>query len=191
MQNSLTRTATFPALTRKAMKLSLPVMLAAFFTLTQPVQASETTDNVASQAAATKATTQRINAIQRDLTSIRQQALKANPELVEQAKAFESAYKEKAQEIGYNPEEFIAQAQELQVKIRDEGLSEQERSDLLHEFAKAKQTLAKQRQTLLEDESLMALQNELQNNTLTAMKNHNPKTEELVSELNQLIESLQ
>ncbi|MBV1843595.1 hypothetical protein [Photobacterium ganghwense] len=191
MQNSLTRTATFPALTRKAMKLSLPVMLAALFTLTQPVQASETTDNVASQAAATKATTQRINAIQRDLTSIRQQALKANPELVEQAKAFESAYKEKAQEIGYNPEEFIAQAQELQVKIRDEGLSEQERSDLLHDFAKAKQTLAKQRQTLLEDESLMALQNELQNNTLTAMKNHNPKTEELVSELNQLIESLQ
>lgn len=191
MQNSLTRTATFPALTRKAMKLSLPVMLAALFTLTQPVQASETTDNVASQAAATKATTQRINAIQRDLTSIRQQALKANPELVEQAKAFESAYKKKAQEIGYNPEEFIAQAQELQVKIRDEGLSEQERSDLLHDFAKAKQTLAKQRQTLLEDESLMALQNELQNNTLTAMKNHNPKTEELVSELNQLIESLQ
>ncbi|MGF1681856.1 hypothetical protein [Photobacterium minamisatsumaniensis] len=188
MQNTKTRLAQSPNLARTFAKYSLPLMFLAMFSLAPKVNASDVaTETVASQQEAT----QRINAIQRDLTSIRQQTMQSNPELVEQAKAFEQAYQKKADEIGYDPNTFIEKAQEIQVKVRDEATSEEERSALIKEFADAKKAMAMQRESILSDEELMGMQEKLQKDTFVAMKKNNADTETLIKELNTLIETLQ
>ncbi|MDV5169045.1 hypothetical protein [Photobacterium rosenbergii] len=188
MQNSKTRTLQQSNSVFNLMKYALPLMLVTLFAFSPASKASDAaTDTVANQ----KEVTHRINAIQRDLTSIRQQTLQANPELIEQAKAFEAAYKEKAKEIGYNPDEFVSQAQEIQDKVRNAETSEEEREALIKEFAAAKRQLAEQRESILADEKLMAMQEKLQADTFAAMKSTNPETETLIQELNSLLESLQ
>ncbi|AJR08937.1 hypothetical protein C9J03_06135 [Photobacterium gaetbulicola] len=187
MHNSKTRTQQQANTVLNLMKYALPLMLVTLFAFSPASKASDAaTDTVANQ----KEVTHRINAIQRDLASIRQQTLQANPELIEQAKAFETAYQAKAKEIGYNPDEFINQAQEIQDKVRNAETSEEEREALIKEFAAAKRQLAEQRESLLADESLMAMQEKLQSDTYAAMKAFDPKTERLVDELNTLLESL-
>ncbi|PSW21328.1 hypothetical protein C9I98_05150 [Photobacterium sanctipauli] len=188
MQNTQARVAQPSSLAVKFAKYSLPLMLVAMFALAPKANASDAaTETVANQ----QETTHRINSIQRDLTSIRQQTLQSNPDLVEQAKAFETAYQKKAEEIGYDPNAFITKAQEIQTKVRDEATSEEERSKLIQEFADAKKAMAMQRESILADEELMAMQEKLQKDTFAAMKEQNPDTEKLVTELNELLTSLQ
>ncbi|MCQ1058485.1 hypothetical protein ACQKPX_02555 [Photobacterium sp. DNB23_23_1] len=188
MQNSKTRTQQQPNSVLNIVKYALPLMLVTMFAFNPAAKASDAaTDTIASQ----KEVTHRINAIQRDLTSIRQQTLQSNPELVEQAKAFEAAYQEKAEEVGYNPDEFISQAQDIQDKVRNAETSEEEREALIKEFAAAKRQLAEQRESILSDETLMAMQEKLQADTFAAMNTNNPETETLMKELNTLLESLQ
>ncbi|PSU34313.1 hypothetical protein [Photobacterium lutimaris] len=188
MQNSKTYTQQQPNSVLNLLKYALPLMLVTMFAFSPASKASDVaTDTVANQ----KEATYRINAIQRDLTSIRQQTLQSNPGLVEQAKAFEAAYQEKAKEVGYNPDEFISQAQEIQNKVRNAETSEEEREALIKEFAAAKRQLAEQRESILSDATLMAMQEKLQADTFAAMKTSNPETENLMKELNTLLESLQ
>ncbi|MGF1723722.1 hypothetical protein [Photobacterium nomapromontoriensis] len=179
-------------------KFSLPLLMAAVVTMAPHVQASNTTTTSTPATSAASAsitahnqTAYRINAIQRDLTSIRQHALQTHPELVTQTKAFEAAYKKKATDVGYNPESFVNKAHELQSKVQDQALSEKERNALIKEFAAAKQELAKQRERILSDKQLIAMQTQLQNDTLAAMQAYDPKTETLITELAQLLKTKQ
>ncbi|GHA36175.1 hypothetical protein ACFFLZ_23075 [Photobacterium aphoticum] len=198
-------------------KFSLPALLVGALSVSLPATASTTTANsttgnavtataaqtdvltdaqkaaqekAKAEALAKKATIHKINAIQRDLTSIRQQALKQHPELVKQAKALETTYKQKAEEIGYNPDAFVAKAEALQKELRKTNMPEEERNKLVKEFAAAKQQLAHQRQVLISDPTLVSLQKSLQQDTIAAMKASDPKTEALLTELQQLIDSV-
>ncbi|MGF1687032.1 hypothetical protein L4C36_10090 [Photobacterium japonica] len=181
-------------------KYSLPILFAGALGAALPANANNTTAETVTpaptatelaQAQAKKAAVHKINAIQRDLTSIRQQALKSHPELVKQAKALETTYKQKAEDIGYNPDAFVAKAETLQEQLRATNMPEEERNALVKEFAAAKQQLAKQRQTLITDPTLVTLQQNLQHDTLAAMKASDPKTDELLNELKHLLETVQ
>lgn len=166
--------------------LSLPLVMLAMM-LTPQANASMANQ----QATPAKETVERINAIQRDLTSIRQQAMHSNPDLAAQAKQLDQAFEKKAKEIGYDPEAFVTQAQEIQTKIQTEALSEEERSELIQTFIAAKKKMAEQRQQLTSDKQLMGMQEKLQQETLVAMKDQDPKTEALVKELRTLVEQIQ
>ena len=188
MQNSQTLIHQRPTSLLHSVKYALPLLLMTLFAFSPITKASDVaTDSVASQ----KEITYRINAIQRDLTSIRQQTLQANPALVEQAKAFEAAYQQKAEEIGYDPEEFITKAKAIQDQVRNVETSEEERENLIREFAAAKRQLAGQREQILADQSLMAMQEKLQADTFAAMKTLNPETQALIEELNKLLATIQ
>ncbi|MCW8327777.1 hypothetical protein MD588_03070 [Photobacterium sp. SDRW27] len=177
-----------PSLKNWFIKMSLPLALLSMMLLGPQANASGiATDSIANQ----KETVNRINAIQRDLTSIRQQTLQANPELAEQSKELEAKFQQKAEEVGYDPETFITKAQEIQEQVKDTSLSEEQRSELIKEFAAAKQKMAEQRQAIISDKELMAMQEKLQQETMVAMKAHDPKTEKLVEELNTLVETIQ
>ncbi|MEJ2763706.1 hypothetical protein VV869_06950 [Photobacterium sp. MCCC 1A19761] len=166
--------------------LSLPLVLLAMM-LTPQANASLANKT----ATPPKETVERINAIQRDLTSIRQQAMQSNPELAAQAKQLEQAFEQKAKDIGYDPEAFVTQAQEIQTKIQTEQLSKEERSELIQSFIDAKNKMAEQRQQMISDKQLMGMQEKLQQETLIAMKDQDPNTEALVKELNTLVEQIQ
>ncbi|WP_053062387.1 hypothetical protein [Photobacterium aquae] len=191
MQNSLhnrtSRLSALPSMAQQFMKYSLPLMLAALFAIAPQVRASDAaTDTVANQ----KETIYRINTLQRDLSSIRQQTLKAHPELTAQAKAFELAYHQKAEQVGYNPDEFIAKAKELQTALRNDKLSEEERSSMIRDFAAAKQAMADKREAIIADKALTEMQDKLMADTYAAMKEFDPKTESLTKELNELLHTL-
>ncbi|MGF1716628.1 hypothetical protein L4D08_17325 [Photobacterium chitinilyticum] len=188
MHNIETLMKQSPSMKSWFIKMSLPLVLLSMMLLAPQVNASNVTANSPS---AQKETVNRINAIQRDLTSIRQQTLQENPELAEQAKQLEGEFKKKADEIGYEPEEFIAKAQEIQEQVKDASLSEEERSELITEFAAAKQKMAEQRQAIIADKELMAMQDQLQKDMLIAMKAQDPKTEQLVEELSSLVKAIQ
>jgi len=177
-----------PSMKSWFVKMSLPLVFLSMILLAPQVDASGI---AADSTAVQQDTVNRINSIQRDLTSIRQQTLQANPELAEQSKQLESKFQQKADEIGYAPEEFIAKAQEIQKQVQDASLSEEKRSELIKEFASAKQTMAEQRQAIMADKELMGMQEKLQQDTFTAMKAQDPKTEQLVEELNNLVETIQ
>ncbi|MGF1760289.1 hypothetical protein L4D76_20650 [Photobacterium sagamiensis] len=177
-----------PSMKSWFVKMSLPLVFLSMILLAPQVNASGiAADSIVAQ----RDTVNRINSIQRDLTSIRQQTLQANPDLAEQSKQLESKFQQKADEIGYAPEEFIAKAQEIQEQVQDTSLSEEKRSELIKEFTAAKQTMAEQRQAIMADKDLMGMQEKLQQDTFAAMKAQDPKTEQLVDELNNLIETIQ
>lgn len=188
MHNITTLKKQSPAMKSWFIKMSLPLVLLSMMLLAPQVNASNiSADSLSTQ----KETVNRINAIQRDLTSIRQQTLQAKPELAQQAKELESEFQKKADEVGYEPEVFLAKAQEIQEQVKDTSISEEERSELIKEFAAAKQKMAEQRQAIIADKDLMAMQNKLQEDTLVAMKAQDPKTEQLVEELNTLVKAIQ
>ncbi|WP_299015404.1 hypothetical protein [uncultured Photobacterium sp.] len=169
-------------------KMSLPLLLLTAMILAPYANASAIS---ADSSRAQRDTANRIHAIQRDLTSIRQQALQANPELIAQSKKLEEKFQQKAEEIGYEPGEFITKAQEIQQQVQDQSLSEKERSELIKEFTVAKQKMTQQRRAIIADKELMAMQDQLQQDMVMAMQAHDPKTEKLIDELNRLIEAIQ
>lgn len=189
MHNISTQIQQFSVTTKNwFIKLSLPLLLLTAMVITPYSHASAVS---ADSSLAQRDTANRIHAIQRDLTSIRQQTLQANPELMAQSKQLEEKFQQKAEEVGYEPDKFITKAKEIQKQVQDKSLSTEERSELIKEFTDAKQELAEQRKAIIADKELMAMQDKLQQDTIMAMKAYDPNTEKLVEELNQLIKAIQ
>ncbi len=92
MHNIETLMKQSPSMKSWFIKMSLPLVLLSMMLLAPQVNASNVTANSPS---AQKETVNRINAIQRDLTSIRQQTLQENPQLAEQAKQLEGEFQKK------------------------------------------------------------------------------------------------
>lgn len=188
MHNISTRTQLLPATKNWFIKLSLPLLLLTAMVLAPYANASAVS---ADSNRAQRDTANRIHAIQRDLTSIRQQALQANPELMAQSKELEQKFQQKAEEVGYEPDKFIAKAKEIQEQVQSQTLSTEERGELIKEFAAAKKKMAEQRQAIIADKELMAMQGKLQQDTMVAMQAYDPNTKKLVEELNRLVETIQ
>ena len=181
-----TRTNHLPATKSWFITLSMPLLFLTAMLLTSHANASAVS---ADSSQVQRDAANRIHAIQRDLTSIRQLTLQANPELMAQAKELEEKFQQKAEEVGYEPDEFIAKAKEIQEQVQDPSLTTEERRQLIKEFAAAKQKMARQREAIIADKELMAMQDKLQQETMMAMQAYDPNTEKLVEELNKLIEA--
>jgi hypothetical protein len=163
-------------------KLLLSFSILGFIASVQ-VNASEV---MASPAVEQQKLANRIGVIQQELADIRAQTMQSNPALVEQVKTFETTFETKAKEVDYQPEAFLKRAQEIQQQVRDENTTDEQRAELIKTFAKEKQALAKQRESIMADPELSKLEISLQKDTLAAMKKHDPKTETLLKELDTL-----
>ncbi|CAG19904.1 hypothetical protein [Photobacterium profundum] len=163
-------------------KLLLSFSILGFIASVQ-VNASEV---MASPAVEQQKLANRIGTIQQELSEIRAQTMQSNPVLVEQVKTFEAAFEKKAKEVNYQPEAFLKTAQEIQQQVRDENTTDEQRAELIKSFAKEKQALAKQRESIMADPELSKLEIALQKDTLSAMKKQDPKTETLLKELDTL-----
>ncbi|WP_064603334.1 hypothetical protein [Photobacterium sp. J15] len=188
MNNISTQTLHQSASKHWFIKMSLPLLFITAMVLAPFANASAISADASREQ---RDTVNRINAIQRDLTSIRQQTLQANPELITQSKELEAKFEQKAKEVGYEPDEFINKAQEIQELVKDSSLTEKERSELIKEFTAAKQKMAEQRQAIIADKELMTMQEQLQQDMMMAMQEQDPNTEKLVDELNRLIRTIQ
>lgn len=175
-------------LASKLLKAAAPLALACVFAATPALAKEATTVKASAQISAEQQNiANRIGAIQQELANIRKQTLQAQPELVKKLKAYETAFNDKVKALGYQPEKLIKRAQEIQLEARKDGLSNAKRTELIKEFAGIRSTLAKQQQTILSDPTISKQDKKVQQDVLSAMKKQNPKSEKLLTELNNLI----
>lgn len=132
-----------------------------------------------------------VGVIQQELAAIKQETLQANPDLRQQQLDFEKAFETKADQVGYDPDAFMAKAKEIQDELRSSETTQEQQAELIEEFGHAKSVLAKQREAIMSDTALMDQEEELRKATYTAMTKQDPKTKDLFGDLDQLLKKMQ
>ncbi|MEC6881607.1 hypothetical protein [Photobacterium piscicola] len=173
----------------KLLKLAAPVALACAFAAAPTVAMAQDAPN-ASVVASQKITAEQqhvaaeIGKIQQELAAIRVKTLKANPQLITEMKAYETAFNNKIKALGYQPEKLIKRAQEIQIEATKKDISNDTRTDLIKEFTTIRTTLEKQQRTILNDP---AISKQVQDDVINAMKKVDSKTTNLLKQLDQLV----
>ncbi|MEC6823025.1 hypothetical protein VXS02_06200 [Photobacterium piscicola] len=176
----------------KLLKLAAPVALACAFAAAPTVAMAQDAPN-ASVVASQKITAEQqhvaaeIGKIQQELAAIRVKTLKANPQLITEMKAYETAFNNKIKALGYQPEKLIKRAQEIQIEATKKDISNDTRTDLIKEFTTIRTTLEKQQRTILNDPAISKQDKQVQDDVINAMKKVDSKTTNLLKQLDQLV----
>ncbi|MEC6831479.1 hypothetical protein [Photobacterium toruni] len=176
----------------KLLKLAAPIALACAFAAAPTVAMAQDAPN-ASMMASQKITAEQqhvaseIGKIQQELAAIRVKTLKANPQLITEMKAYETAFNNKVKALGYQPEKLIKRAQEIQVEAAKKDISNDTRTDLIKEFTTIRTTLEKQQRTILNDPAISKQDKKVQDDVINAMKKVDSKTTDLLKQLDQLV----
>lgn len=124
--------------------------------------------------------------VQSELIDIQRQTLEENPELREQGEALEALITATMEEQGANPEEDTERLQELQQEAQSAELDQAERQQMAQEFQQIQQDLIRARQMAAEDEEVQQEQAQFQTAMLEAMQEQDPRTEELLAEMQEI-----
>ncbi|MEC6796935.1 MULTISPECIES: hypothetical protein [Photobacterium] len=176
----------------KLLKLAAPVALACAFAAAPTVAMAQDAPN-ASVVASQKITAEQqhvaaeIGKIQQELAAIRVKTLKANPQLITEMKAYETAFNNKVKAMGYQPEKLIKRAQEIQVEATKKDISNDKRTELIKEFTTIRTTLEKQQRSILNDPAISKQDKQVQDDVIDAMKKQDSKTTDLLKQLDQLV----
>jgi len=170
-------------------------MLAAALALPVAAGAQEAAPQAAPQAGQQKQKMQKIvqeyrQAAQK-LQQIRQETIAENPELEEQREAFETQVQDAMSETGYDVEAGRTKMEKLGKRFQNEELSKEERQKLASEFQAERQKMQQAQQKVLQQEDIRKAGEKLQEDTLTAMKEQDPQTEELLQRMEKLRQQLQ
>lgn len=120
------------------------------------------------------------------LQRIRAETLNANPELREQHKAFVAMVREAIEDQGYDIEAGRQRVQSMAAKLRSGDLSEAERKAVIQDFTAERRALGKARAAALQQPEVRAAGRQLQQQTLAAMKAHNPNVDNLIQDMKRL-----
>ncbi|EPT9249672.1 hypothetical protein ACVTNF_001839 [Photobacterium damselae] len=176
-----------PGIKSKLVKLAAPIALACAFSVSAAPAATNSAPAKPQVSAQVQQAAQRVGQIQQELATIRNKTLKANPKLVKDIKTYETAFDNKAKALGYHPDQELKRLREIQTKARDQKTTDAQRKDLAKEFASIQKKLIKQRQTIMSDPAISKMEQQLEKNTITAMKKQDPKTDKLLKELDSLM----
>lgn len=134
---------------------------------------------------------QKMRNVGQQLDEIRQQALEAKPELQEQQGEYQSLLFETMKEQGNDPASELTRMREIEGQIQDQELAEEERKQLIMEYRQKDVGLQQASRKAMQDEEVREAAEELSEATVAAMREHNPKTEELLQEMEQLRQEIQ
>lgn len=132
-----------------------------------------------------RAAHKRVQKLRQEIGQIQQTALKNNPELQKKKKEMRSLILDTMKEDGYTPEADLSRMRELRSKMSKGGkdLPKGERKKLLQEFRKKSQRLMEAQQKALKKEKVQKARDNFRDDLLAAMKEEDPKTEELLKDL--------
>lgn len=125
------------------------------------------------------------------LQQIRDEAVTANPSLQEQSRAYEEQVDQAVSDSGYDLEAGREKLKEMGSRFQDEDLSQEERQKLATEFQAERRKMQQAQQQAMQREEVVAAGRELQEDILTAMKEQDPQTENLMERLRELRQQLQ
>jgi hypothetical protein len=124
--------------------------------------------------------------LQNRLSLIQEKTMEAHPELKKQEQAFLDLMMAKMKSSsGASPKDDLATIEKLEQKLRSEDTPDSERQALMAEYQEKAMAFRTAQVEALKDPEVQKAQGALRDATLTAMKQQDPQTEQLMQQLQQ------
>lgn len=124
-------------------------------------------------------------AAQQRLEQIQQETIQASPELQKKEEAFNDLLVKEMKSKGHSPKQEQAEIEKLQKQLQDTKLPETEREALMNQFQEKIMAYRKAQVEAMKNQDIQKAQNELLDEIVTAMKEHDPQTEPLIEQMTQ------
>jgi chromosome segregation ATPase len=124
-----------------------------------------------------------IQQLNQQLMEIQENAIEANPELAKQRDELISFVDEKMAEGGYDAEAARGRIEQLQGEMQSGDLSAEEQQQNRQQLRQEMTSMQQAQGQVMEDEEFQAKRESLNENLVAAMQEQNPKTDELISQL--------
>ncbi|ABA56652.1 hypothetical protein [Nitrosococcus oceani] len=134
---------------------------------------------------------QKMRTVGQQLDEIRQETLKTTPKLQEQQEEYQSLLFKTMKEQGSDPDPALARMREIEGQVQNEDLPEDERKQFIMEYQQKDAQLQQASRDAMQDEKVRKMAESLSQDTVAAMREQDPKTEELLREMEQLREEMQ
>jgi hypothetical protein len=128
----------------------------------------------------------RLQQIQQHLSMVQQTAIEESPDLQAENEELDELVEEKIADQGHDPEAMIQTLSSLQEQYQSEDLTEQDRQQILEEFQGVQQQLQLAQEIAMQDSQVVAAQEVFRENLLEAMREHEPATDDLIEEFEQV-----
>ncbi len=135
-------------------------------------------------------TIQKINNLQKNLKSIQDKVLEANPDLQEQKEELEAMIDEKMEQNLSQEGVDQNRMQQIRSKLSEKDLGNQKQQELQQEYQQQMQSYRKARMKTMQDEEVHKQREDLVQKIVAEMKEEDPKTEEMLQELQSLNEKM-
>jgi chromosome segregation ATPase len=124
-----------------------------------------------------------IEQLNQQLMVIQENTIEANPELATQRDELISFVDEKMAETGYDAEAARGRIEELQGEMQSGDLSAEEEQQHRQQLRQEMTSMQQAQGQVMQDEEFQAKRQALNENLVAAMQEQNPKTDELISQL--------
>lgn len=119
----------------------------------------------------------------KQLKQIHDKTMKANPDLAKQQDQFQAQVKSAVEDHGYNVDQGQKRMQSMAKKLQDDDTSKDEKSKTMKKFQAERQKMMKARKAAMNDPKVKKAGEKLENDTISAMKKQNSKTDDLLSDM--------
>ncbi len=123
--------------------------------------------------------------LQKRLTQIQQDTLQAHPELQKQEQAWRDLILEKMSSNGKNAQEDMAEIKKIEEKLRSGETPDSDRQALMSDYQKKAMAFRDAQTQAMQNPDVQAAQKKLSDAIVTAMKEKDPQTEQLIEQMKQ------
>jgi len=123
--------------------------------------------------------------LQKRLAQIQQDTLQAHPELQKQEQAWRDLILEKMSSNGKNAQEDMAEIKKIEEKLRSGETPDSDRQALMSDYQKKAMAFRDAQTQAMQNPDVQAAQKKLSDAIVTAMKEKDPQTEQLIEQMKQ------
>jgi uncharacterized coiled-coil DUF342 family protein len=124
-----------------------------------------------------------IQQLNQQLAQIQEATIEANPELADQRDELLASVDEKMAEAGHNPEDSREKIESLQGQLQGGELSAEENQSVSQALRQEQTSLQQAQSQAMQDEAIRTEIQSLNEALVAAMREQNPQTDELISQL--------
>lgn len=181
----------FPLLNSKLQAVLLVIIGAL---LLQPAAAQQAAPNSgAAMSPLQKAFMQKRNELQQlqsQLGNIQKKTMDKHPELQKKQSDFRDLMISKMKDKGHDPNKDIDHLKSLQAKLQDKDIKPDQRKALIKDFRQTNMTLRMEQQKALQDSDVQKARQSLSNDIISAMRDEDPRTDDLLKKVKETRQSL-
>ncbi len=122
-------------------------------------------------------------ATQRRLEQIQRDTIQARPELQKQEQAFNDLVIKEMKKQGHSPKQDKVEIEKLQEQLQNNEVPDTKREALMSEFQEKVMAYRKAQGEALQNQEIQKAQNDLLDAIVTAMKEHDPQTDQLIKQM--------